>query len=85
MVVHNFSHRGLRTLSPRNVSVQTNRMSDVSTKRGNMKRIIFLILNAAVRVKATLWTCAAQMQIPRGVVMDNIPDGQCCEYFVFKR
>jgi len=44
-----------------------------------------LILDAAFRVKATLWTCVAQMQIPRSAMMDNIPDGHCCEHFVFKR
>jgi len=47
--------------------------------------LLCVILNAAVRVKATLWTCVAQMQIPRRAVMDNAPDGHCCEHFVFKR
>jgi len=47
--------------------------------------LLCLILNAVVRVKATLWTCVARMQIPRRAVMDNIPDGHRCEHFVFKR
>jgi hypothetical protein len=54
VVVHNINHRDLRTLSLRILSVQVNRMSDVSTKCGNTRHILCLILNAAVRVKVTL-------------------------------